>query len=289
MQLNLFDDNRQVIAQNAVVSALGRRDAHSARTAISALAAVHAGDPLLPDMEILRRHVEAGPLPSRLGATEAAMHLQDAEVRLEPAVKRVFGKAANAWPSPFWLELAQAMAGLSFDPRAETLHAASLYLRAGDWLAALAAVEAIPSWRRQPVPLGWMIEARFHVDGLEAVWPLIAELAWMAPQRAGLASSRLADSRLVRLLHRFHTEFEDSDAENGFAWFPAWLLIEDGHLADRLKLAEQGCLTRPERCARLVMTLLALECQGRHAEVVENRRRLREVNGTLFAMYMRSR
>jgi hypothetical protein len=134
-----------------------------------------------------------------------------------------------------------------------------------------------------------MIDARFHADGLEAVWPLIAELAWMAPRRASLSLSRLADPRLARLLRRFDTEFEDSDTEEGFAWFPAWLLIEDGSLADKLKLAEQGSVTLPERCARLVATLLSLERQGRHAEVIDNRRWLREVNGALFAMYMQSR
>jgi hypothetical protein len=37
------------------------------------------------------------------------------------------------------------------------------------------------------------------------------------------------------------------------------------------------------------MTLLALERQGRHAEVVENRRRLRDINDALFALYMQSR
>lgn len=289
MQLDLFEHSQQVVLRNAVIGAVKCRDVAGSKVAVAALAAAYAADPLLPDMETLCHCIGAGAPPSGLSTTDAAIRLQDAERLLEPAARRVFGTTADAWLSPFWLDLARAMAGLPFDPRAEKLHAVPLHMRGGDWQAAVAAIEAIPSWRRQPAPLSWMIEARFHVDGLEAVWPLIAELAWMAPQRARLSSSRLADPRLARLLHRFDTEFEDSDAENGFAWFPAWLLVEDGHLADKLKLAEQGCLTLPERCTRLVMTLLVLERQGRHTEVVDNRRRLREVNSTLFALYMQNR
>lgn len=289
MQLDLFEHSQQVVLRNAVVDAVKRRNAGDGKAAVTALAAAYAADPLLHDIETLCLSMEASPLPLGLGTTDAAMLLQDAEGRLEPAARRLLGTAADAWLSPFWLDLARAMAGLPFDPRTENLHAAPLCMRGGDWQAALAAIEAIPSWRRQPAPLDWMINARFHTDGLEAVWPLIAELAWMAPQRARLVSSRLSDPRLARLLRRFDTEFEVSDAANGFAWFPAWLLIDDGSLADKLRLAEQGGVTLPERCARLVMTLLALERQGRHAEVVENRRRLREVSDTLFAMYMQSR
>ncbi|NMG63812.1 hypothetical protein GPA19_02455 [Azoarcus indigens] len=59
--------------------------------------------------------------------------------------------------------------------------------------------------------------------------------------------------------------------------------------AAKLMRAEQGSATPPERCLRLIMTLLALERQGRHAEVVDNRRQLRHTNATLFAMYMQNR
>jgi hypothetical protein len=45
----------------------------------------------------------------------------------------------------------------------------------------------------------------------------------------------------------------------------------------------------PESCARVVLGLLALERQGRHGELVENRRRLRYANPALFARYMQDR
>ena len=44
-----------------------------------------------------------------------------------------------------------------------------------------------------------------------------------------------------------------------------------------------------ERCSRIVLGLLASERQGRHAELVEGRRKLREANPLLFKRYMRDR
>lgn len=289
MQLDLFEHSHQVTLRNAVVEAVKRRDANGGKAAIAALAAAYASDPLLPDMETLCSRLGANTLPDDPTPTEAAMFLHDTETQFESAARRVLGTATDVWLAPLWLELARAMAGLPFDPHAESLYAAPLFIRGGDWQAAAAGIEAIPSWRRQPAPLSWMIETRFHVDGLDAVWPLIAELAWMAPQRARLLSSILSDPQLARRVRRFDTEFDDSDAQEGFAWFPAWLLIDDGRLAPTLKLAEQGSATPAERCARLVMTLLAIERQGRHAEIVENRRQLRDINDALFALYMQSR
>lgn len=233
MQLDLFEHSQQVTLRNAVVSAVKRRDAGGCKAAVAALAAVYPSDPLLPDMETLCRRVGTSPLPDRVSPAAAATLLQDTDERLEPAARRLLGTAADAWLAPFWRELARAMAGLPFDPQSESLHTAPLFMRGGDWQAAAAAVEAIPSWHRQPAPLSWMIEARFRADGLDAVWPLFAELAWMAPQRARPLAARLSDARLVRQVRRFETEFDGSDAPDGFAWFPAWLLIEDRHFAAR--------------------------------------------------------
>lgn len=36
-------------------------------------------------------------------------------------------------------------------------------------------------------------------------------------------------------------------------------------------------------------SVMVAYCQGRHVEVVENRRRLLDINGALFALYMQSR
>ncbi|MBW7900697.1 MAG: hypothetical protein H3C26_04425 [Rhodocyclaceae bacterium] len=284
MQLDIFRHSRDVALRNALIDAMKRRATAAVDSAAAALAAEYPADALLPDAAELCRW-----LRTSLPQADAAAALADMEGRIEPAARRVLGNGARAWLAPCWQELARTMAGQAFDPDAEALHAAPLFLRAGDWRAAVTAVESIPAWRRRPAPLGWMIEARRHLDGAAAVWPMLAELAWMAPQRARRLLPRLADDRLASLLRRFDSEFAGSDGPDGFSLFPAWLLVEDGSFAAPLKSAEQGRGTGPERCARLVVTLLGLERQGRHDELIESRRRLRDLDGALFEWYMRSR
>ena len=56
-----------------------------------------------------------------------------------------------------------------------------------------------------PAPLAWMAEARYHMHGLGASLVLLAELAWLSPQRFDALSRRIADPRLERLRHKLAT------------------------------------------------------------------------------------
>ncbi len=289
MQLDLFEHSRDVILRNAVVEALRRYDAAAAEVAIAALATHHAADPWLPAMAVLCGWLRRMPLAAALAPADGATAVKDAEAAVDPAARRVFGGDWAAWLAPLWCDLARSLAGLAFDPQNAQVHAVPCWLRGGDWRAAVAGVEAIPSWRRQPAPLAWLIEARAHLDGAARTWPLAAELAWMAPARARALLPRLPIAQLGEWARRFEREFDGSDASDGFAWFPAWVLIEEGRLAEALRLAEPGSHAPPERCARLIMNLLALERQGRHTELVEGRRQLRHAHGGLFDLYLRRR
>jgi hypothetical protein len=117
----------------------------------------------------------------------------------------------------------------------------------------------------------------------------LAELAWMDGQRAQTLTEQLRLPMLDKLVRRFHAEFEGEGAADDFAWLPAWALIADARLGEGLRLSQAGANTAQERCARIVLGLLALERQGRNAEVVEWRRRLRDAHGGLFARYMLDR
>ena len=201
----------------------------------------------------------------------------------------MFGRAAQEWLSPLWAELAAAIAKYPFDSGNESLHSAPLLLHAGRWADAAGRIESIDSWRRQPAPLAWMIEARCRLGGFDAIWPLLAELAWMAPRRAQALTPRLELPALDRLVRGFDAEFEGEGSPDDFSWLPAWALIADGRLAEGLRLAQDSAHTLPESCARVVLGLLALEHQGRHVELVENRRRLRDAHPSLFERYMQDR
>ena len=161
-------------------------------------------------------------------------------------------------------------------------HCAALWLRAGDWHAAVEAVQRIESWWRIPAPLAWMARARWQISGLDLALPLLVELAWVSPRRF---------EELARaLLQRFDADFEGAGDGDDAAWFPAWAV--DGSAATR---AASGGAARTSRGSlaeqgwQLMMTLLSLERQGRHAELIEHRRRLKGLHEGLYRAYMKSR
>ena len=196
---------------------------------------------------------------------------------------------ASAWLAPLWARLAERAAPLPYRAEAPELHAAALWLQAGDFEQAARAVAGIASWRRIPAPLSWMVQAGCRRDGVDAHWALLAELAWLSPQRLGTLCRSLADPVLDRLRQRFDAEFEGDGRDDDLAWFPAWLLCERPALAARLGQAEPGLQGAAERAMRLLLDLLHLERQGRQHDLPERRRQLRELHPALFARYMKTR
>jgi hypothetical protein len=188
-----------------------------------------------------------------------------------------------------WQELAERAGALAYHPDHKDDHAALLWLRAGDWQAAADAVARIESWRRIPVPLAWMLQARWALQGLQPSWGLLAELAWLSPARLEAVISHRPDPLLSPLLTRFGQGFEGAGDVNDLAWFPAWVLTERPALATHLAQAQAGQHSAPEQAMRLMLELLGLERQGRHHDVIERRKSLRGLHASLYAAYMASR
>jgi len=209
---------------------------------------------------------------------------------IEPAALRIFGESAGAaWLAPLWGEKAQRAARLPFRSERSDDHAAALWLRAGDWSAANDAVARIESWRRIPAPLAWMAEARYRVHDLDGAWDLLAELAWLSPVRFDHLTKKLADPLLERLRKGFEASFEGDGDVRDLAWFPAWVLTERPGLSRMLGNAERSLQTGPEQAMRLLLELLGLERQGRHHEMIERRKVLRDAYPSLYAAYMTTR
>lgn len=288
MQLDIFEHSRDVVLRNAAIDALRERDAGACAQALAALTAECGADPLLPAFRLLCAKLRS-PLPKPLARGAAIAILNELDDAVAPAAHAVFGKAAQAWLAPLCAEFAASIADYPFDSSHESQHAAPLLLRAGHWMNASASIEAIASWRRQPAPLAWMIEARCRIAGFDAIVPLLAELAWMAPQRAQVLAPRLELPALDRLVRDFDAGFEGEGRPEDFTWFPAWALVADSRLEQCLRLSRTGAKTRAESCARIMLDLLLFERQGRHADLVESRRKLCELHSALFARYMQSR
>jgi hypothetical protein len=290
MQLDIFDDSRDVMLRNDVLAALQHYNPSGAKKALQRLAGEYPDDQNLPDLATLadalgRRSTDS--FPDHPAAAQARHTLTH---DVQPAAVRLLGeRAATTWLAPLWTELAIRAAALPFRADQADTHAAALWLQAGRWVEADNAVTRIESWRRIPVPLMWMTEARYRAAGLEAVWPLLAELAWLSPSRLDSLLKRLNDSSVNALRKAFDASFEGTGELADLAWLPAWVLCAKTGLAPLVKQAVPSRDGDPERATRLMIELLSLERQGRHHELIERRRELRDLNGSLYAEYMKTR
>jgi hypothetical protein len=289
-QLDIFADSHDVMLRNDVLGALERRNAVGARAAWQALADTFPQDPALPCLDVLTRALEHRSDAPFADPDTLASERQALAHDVTPSAQLAFGAAAgDAWLRPLWQALAERCAHLPFDPARADDHAAALWLRGAHWAEAACAVERIESWRRIPTPLAWMTEARCRMDRLDESWALLAELAWLSPSRLDALLRRLDDPLLQRLHKKFGATFEGAGDAADLAWFPAWVLIETPALASRLALALPSLHSAAERAMRLVLELLGLERQGRHAELVQRRRALRDLHAPLYAAYMSTR
>lgn len=276
--------------RNDVLRALEQHDATGARAAWHALADAFAHDPDLRPLDMLTRALEQRsdtPLPDHDAlARERLVLAQD----LSAAARQALGATAgDAWLRPLWRALAARSASLPFHAARADDHAATLWLRGEHWAAAAQAVQGIESWRRIPLPLAWMAEARCHLDGIDGSWALLTELAWLSPHRLDTLLRRLDDPLLARLHKKFDATFEGSGEVTDLAWFPAWVLTETPALAPHLALALPSQHSAAEQGMRLLLELLGLERQGRHHELVQRRRALRDLHAPLYAAYMATR
>jgi hypothetical protein len=271
-----------------------QRDAEASRVAWQAFAAEFPGDPRLPPLGRLIDALDAGPVAPFPTHADAESAIRAVQCELLPAAVSAWPNPdAAAWLAPLWAGLARRATALPFDTAHAQAHAAALWLNAAAPAEAGAAVRTIESWRRKPQPLAWAAESLWRSDGLDAAWPLIAELAWLAPGRLADVIRRIADPPMARLLRAFDADFDSgldgTDAAADLAWFPAWVLTAKPALARAMSPAEPGQQSESEQGFRLLLALLELERQGRHAELIERRKRLMTLHAGLYRAYMGSR
>lgn len=289
-QLDIFADSDGVRRRNDAIDSIEQGDAPAARTAVAALAAASPGDADLPAFERLVAFLEARAEAPLATHDSLATHREQLAGEIAGAARRVLGAtAAEPWLQRQWRALATRSVTLPFVPARPEDHAAGLWLRSAAWAQAEQAAARIESWRRIPAPLGWMAEARCRQDRLDETWPLLAELAWLAPARLDALLRHLDDPLLRRLAQRFGASFEGNGGADDFAWFPAWVLTEQPALARLLAFAQPSLHSPAERAMRLLLELLGLERQGRHQELVPRRRALRDLHAPLYATYMATR
>lgn len=293
-QLDLFDDGRDVGLRNDLAQALLDGDPVAAQRSADTLQAEFGADTVLPPAALLIENLhwrQSLAADSSLEATQVLHARQHLEGPVTAAAHALFGAhEAPPWLQGQWCWLATLAAPIGWHPAHAEAHAAGLYLHGQAWPQAAAAVASIGSWRRIPVPLLWMTQARWRGEGADVAWPLLAEALWLAPARAAALLPALADTRLSRLVARFEEHFDPAAAAAAeWAWLPAFALVDQPLLAGPLEKAKPPTDSAAGQAFSTVMALLRLERQGRHHEIIAHRARLQALSITLFAAYMATR
>lgn len=299
-QLDIFNDSRDVMLRNGVLQALIAQQPELAQSAWRTLHHEYPDDASLAALQTLIDALAAfnanteTPAPRFTAHVQLQQMQQTLQARVLPAAQQQMGQAAaQRWLRPFWQVLITRATDLPFVPQCEAQHAAPMLLQVQDWAGAADAVTRIASWRRIPAPLAWMAQAKLNAVGLNGSWPLLTELAWLAPKRLDAVIQSAQNARLQRLKDQFDADFEPSaeavDASLDLAWFPAWVLTQRPQDVAHLSPAQPGQHSAAEQAFRLLVNLLGLERQGRHHDLVAARRQLRDLNGWLYGVYMRTR
>jgi len=309
-QLDIFNDSHDVMLRNDLAHALQAQDVTQAMQAVARLAQAYPDDPAIAHGELLTAELLAAEFQQAAGLAaqpgqqsftnaadaRAAQRRRFNDSVVPAAIELLGARAAAPWLLPVRERLAQAHAGLPWNLHNSDDHAAPLWLAAACWQEAADAAASVTSWRRIPTPLSWMLQAQYGLHGLDNAWPLLAELSWLAPAKLPGLFAGLADPLLNRLLQRFNRQFDPAndadsadDAPSDLAWFPAWVLTETPALAQHLAAAQPGQNRRPEQGFRALVNLLVLERQGRHVELLQQRKALRDIHPGLYGAYMATR
>lgn len=288
-QLDLFQDSRAVVLANEAIDALAARDAARAETNVGKLRCEAPETRSLPPLETLTAALAGWRVP---GADSAAIvqAVEWLENEIAPAANQALGRAAHAFMSGFFHDLAEVAQGLAYDASRPAAHRASLCLRCGEWAEAEAAAHSIPRSNAIPDALHWLCVARHRQHGLAAARSALFALAWHAPARLAPTLEELGDELLDRDWQAFGRacEWESVGEAELPAWFPAWYLLEHPAVAAEFDGVEfPDCA--PARAARLLLALFELERQGNWRKLARTREQLRLLNSDLFSLYMARR
>ena len=270
-QLDLFFHNPVVVLVNGLTQALVAWDAGEAARRLDCL---YAQEPNHPDLPAFDRLLAALRHPGR--------PIADCGEELEliagiaPDAWRLLGARARDLLVPLWRNLAGALRSTPYSAEAPMLHASYAWSEAQAWDEVRASVLGEPQWWRH-VPLAVRViesslRQRRRTEALSACF----QLCWQAPDRAPEALAALKFPDLHDPWQRFLEGEEESlaaaDGQSALtaADFPAWLLLDEPALAERMpaslpvggsageehyRLAHRWIVARKARCAPEEMAL----------------------------------
>jgi hypothetical protein len=255
-QLDLFLDTQDTVLVNRIVASLLEGKPDSAEEAVARLRAENPEHPDLPMFVRLWKALRSGPPdPGSLAGLRA---LIESLKGLIPAADRLLAGGARAFLLRWWQTLAQA------------------------------GVE-LPSAEAEPPVRYWLALARHHLGDEREALRLWLALCWLDPDSFTRFAPRLPSAILREAWTAFQARADHDETETPGAltvpWFPAWFAVRQRWVARLFHADEIPDTDAPLRALRLLRTLLPLESQGYSAELVRQRRMLRQISPAFFRVY----
>lgn len=287
-QLDIFADSVSVQRANDLIAALARFDRTASQQALHRLVAVdphHAG---LPQFQLLCDFLDHwvvscnGPDCAHIQTAEAvAAEEKLIREQVIPAAA-VMGDAGVELVRECWAILAKASESAGINHEHCNYFAAELYLRAQQFQEVVRTAKSVSGAEMRAEVQRWLGLGYYGCGETAQCRRAVLRYAWLAPQRFDAFLDEVCDAELALDWSNFQIDLDDFDA----TWFPAWLAHERKaglYMLDNLP-AGDGCLAY-----RLVMGLAIRERGGLCQAVFEDRARLKRLNESFFAFYMKRR
>lgn len=285
-QLDIFADSVPVQRANDLIAALANFDRAASRQALHRLAEAdpqHAG---LAQYQVLCDFIEhwAGSCndpgwpctPTAITAEEQLIREQ-----IIPAAI-VMGNAGVDLVRKCWGILAKASEKAGIAPEHCDCFAAELYLRAQQFPDVVRIAKKIPSAEMRAAVQRWLGLGYYGCGETEQARRAVLRYAWLAPQRFDTFVDETGDTQLSR----DWSDFQDDLGELDATWFPAWCAHEKKagvYMLDDLPTSDGSM------AYRLVAGLAIRERGGISSAVCEDRARLKRLDESFFAFYMKHR
>lgn len=285
-QLDIFTDSQSVQRANDLIVALANFDRSSSWQALRRLEAVDPCSANLPQYWMLCDFVDHWTEncndPAWLN-TPAAIATEEQLIREQiiPAAI-VMGNAGSDLVRKCWLILAKASEGVGITPEHFNYFSAELYLRAQYFFDVVRTAQRVPGADMRAAVQRWLGLGFYGCEKTEQARSAALRYAWLAPQRFDAFVDETGDAKLAHDWSDFQADLDDFDA----TWFPAWCAHGKKvaiPMLENLPSSDGGM------AYRLIMDLLMLERGGLGPAVYETRARLKRLNESFFAFYMKHR
>jgi len=245
-QGDLFLDNRLSMARRRLIRSLDEGDRKGAESALADLSHADPGNDLQADAE----HLVGALAWLESSELDVERCLDALDHDLSGRARRLLGpEAADRWLARFFRHLASIQAEAGARVSRVELHPAALFARAGDWEAALSALDELAGDECSAPLLVAEIRAGLALGQRERALAALARLCWLDGPAAEAWLELGEDDELSRRVELFW----DLESPLEIALFPAWLLVR-GYPVPTIEGEARHEAARALECIRALRT-----------------------------------